>query len=149
MTRVPLTGSLFAAVIAVAGVSAPRAAAAPPIGHTLRDSVEVLDDFAALKVKGIPPALLADSHAVVIIPRVIKAGLTGIHDASVSRVDAEAYRRLDRDGKLKLRVHGMASPPSGGEVAFVSRPIPQAWQGDRFKVRSIKLFIDGAMGSSL
>jgi lipid-binding SYLF domain-containing protein len=36
--------------------------------------VDVLDELAAIPLKGIPPALLADAQAVAIIPNVIKAG---------------------------------------------------------------------------
>ncbi len=75
----------------------------------------------------------------------LEAGLTAVHDAGVSAAEADVYRRLDAKGELKLRVYGMASPPGGGEVAFVSRP-PNL-NGDRFRMRAIKLFIDGAMGS--
>ena len=78
---------------------------------------------------------------------VLKWGLTGIHDAGLAKLEIEAYQMLDRDNRLKVRVYGMASPPTGHEVEFVSRPVPQGWSGDRFKVRSIKLFVDGAMGS--
>jgi predicted amidohydrolase YtcJ len=46
---------------------------------------------------------------------------------------------------LKLRVYGMATPREGAEIAFVSRPPDLS--GDRFRMRAIKLFIDGAMGS--
>ena len=77
----------------------------------------------------------------------LKAGLTGVHDAGVSKSEIDAYQMIDRDGRLKLRVYGMATPTSGEQVEFVSRPVPQGWQGKRFHVRSIKLFIDGAMGS--
>ena len=41
----------------------------------------------------------------------------------------------------------MASPPAGGEAAFVSQPPQAAPAGARFELRAIKLFIDGAMGS--
>ena len=46
-----------------------------------------------------------------------------------------------------VRVYGMASPPAGGEVAFVSQPPQKPPDGARFELRAIKLFIDGAMGS--
>ncbi len=78
---------------------------------------------------------------------VSKAGLTGVHDAGLDRQDEAAFRRLDRAGKLRLRVYGMAVPPEGGEVEYVSqKPLPRK-PGQRFEVRAIKLFIDGAMGS--
>ena len=76
----------------------------------------------------------------------LKLGLTGVHDAGVSKAEIDAYQMIDRDGRLKMRVYGMASP--GNDPAkFVGRPVPQGWQGKHFHVRSIKLFIDGAMGS--
>ena len=50
---------------------------------------------------------------------VLEQGLTGVHDAGISRAVAEAYRELDREGKLVVRIYGMASLPAGGEVAFV------------------------------
>ena len=60
---------------------------------------------------------------------------------------AEIFRELDRDGLLKLRVYGMANPPEGREVAFVSEPPAASGPADRFRLRAIKLFMDGAMGS--
>jgi predicted amidohydrolase YtcJ len=76
----------------------------------------------------------------------LASGLTGIHDAGVSRRDTVAYRTLDQQGRLKLRVYGMALP---GEdpAAYVSQPPTPAQPGARFELRAIKLFIDGAMGS--
>jgi predicted amidohydrolase YtcJ len=78
---------------------------------------------------------------------VLKSGLTGVHDAGLSRLEIEALRALDADGRLKLRVYGMASPPGGREVAFVSKPPEPTRPGSRFSLRAVKLFIDGAMGS--
>ena len=78
---------------------------------------------------------------------VLRAGLTGVHDAGISGARADVYRELDREGRLMIRVYGMASPPSGGEVEFVSRRPQAGPDGARFELRAIKLFIDGAMGS--
>ncbi|MEO6807946.1 MAG: amidohydrolase family protein, partial [Isosphaeraceae bacterium] len=58
------------------------------------------------------------------------------------------YRELDDQHKLKLRVYGMLRPRKGDEVETVSTPPKQSKPGDRFTLRAIKLFIDGAMGSS-
>jgi lipid-binding SYLF domain-containing protein len=60
---------------AVAVLAASPLAAAPPPAQTLKSAVETLDELAAIPLKGIPPALLADAHGVAIIPNVIKAGL--------------------------------------------------------------------------
>jgi lipid-binding SYLF domain-containing protein len=50
------------------------ATAAPPPAQTLESSIDILDELAAIPLKGIPPALLHDAQGVAIIPRVIKAG---------------------------------------------------------------------------
>jgi lipid-binding SYLF domain-containing protein len=62
-------------LLALFATTAGPAGAAPPAhARTLEDANAVLDDLAALPLKGIPPALLADAQGVAVIPRVIKAG---------------------------------------------------------------------------
>ena len=68
MTARALTALIFALAPVCAAVAAP-----PPV-ETLTDASTVLDELAAIPLKGIPPALLKDAHGVAIIPRVIKAG---------------------------------------------------------------------------
>jgi lipid-binding SYLF domain-containing protein len=46
-----------------------------PPAQTLQSAVDVLADFSAIPLQGIPPALLANAQGVAIIPRVVKAGL--------------------------------------------------------------------------
>lgn len=67
MTRYPLAA---AAAFAFAGPTV----AAPPPAKTLADSTAVLTELADIRLKGIPPKLLAEAHGVAVIPRVIKAG---------------------------------------------------------------------------
>lgn len=49
-------------------------ASPPPPTETLKSAVSVLEELQAIPAKGIPRALLAESEAVVIVPRVIKVG---------------------------------------------------------------------------
>ncbi len=126
----------------------------PPGGQIFRDKDGnptgiFLDGAMALIYPAVPPDSTAElaRHLLAGQAECLKWGLTGVHDAGVSKAEIDAYQMLDRDGRLKLRVYAMASPPAGKQVEFVSRPVPQGWQGKRFHVRSIKLFIDGAMGS--
>lgn len=131
-----------------------RQTTAPAGGQILLDrhgepSGVFIDAAKVLVSRHIPAETQADFARQILAGQsiVLKEGLTGVHDAGVSRLKAEAYRELDRAGKLKLRVYGMATAPEGGEVALVShRPI-QAKPSSRFELRAIKLFIDGAMGS--
>jgi predicted amidohydrolase YtcJ len=101
-----------------------------------------------LVTRVIPRASAADVTRRILAgqAQVLQAGLTGIHDAGVSRRDEEAFRELDQRGQLKLRVYGMALP-GDDPVAYVSHPPIAAQPGARFELRAIKLFIDGAMGS--
>jgi hypothetical protein len=126
----------------------------PSDGQILRDrdgnpTGVFIDGAKSLIARAIPPLSDDQIRRRILSAQALclSAGLTGIHDASVSRREAAIYRALDREGKLKLRVYGMASPPEGGEVAFVSQPPEKAKASDRFVLRAIKLFMDGAMGS--
>lgn len=77
----------------------------------------------------------------------LENGLTCVHDAGNGQAAVAAFRRLDQSKRLKLQVYGMASPPDGHEPEFASKPPERSKPGDRFELRAIKLFIDGAMGS--
>lgn len=74
----------------------------------------------------------------------LAAGLTSVHDAGVTPAEIEVYRELEAAGKLKLRVYAMVA----GEYAINYFRENGLLIGDRLTVRSAKLFVDGAMGSS-
>jgi len=128
---------------------------APADGQILRDPAGkptgvFVDGAMGLIYSAIPAGSKSDIARRILVAQdiVFRAGLTGIHDASVSPMaEADAFRALDRDGRLKLRVYAMATPRAGGEVAFVSQAPPPSRPGERFTLRAIKLFADGAMGS--
>ena len=127
---------------------------APSDGQVLRDSQGqptgvFIDGAMSLVGRAVPGPTLQDVKRRLLSAQkhVLQSGLTGVHDAGISTLVAQAYRELDREGQLVVRVYGMASPPGGGEVAFVSRPPQKSSAASRFELRAIKLFIDGAMGS--
>jgi predicted amidohydrolase YtcJ len=127
---------------------------APPDGQILRDkdgkpTGVFIDGAMGLVWKVVPESTREDIERRILAAqeKILAEGLTGVHDAGISRTEAEVYRELDRAGRLKLRVYGMASPPSGSEVEFVSKTPEKSPPGARFQLRAIKLFIDGAMGS--
>jgi lipid-binding SYLF domain-containing protein len=68
-----MTSILLAPLVGLT-LAAPAPAAPPTPRATLEAAVDVLDDLQQIPLKGIPKALLADAEAVVIVPRVIKAG---------------------------------------------------------------------------
>ncbi len=135
-----------------AGIS--RDTKAPADGQILLDAEGnptgvLVDGAMELVDRVVPPPTEAERIRRILAAQelCLQVGLTGVHDAGVDRATAETFRLLDRQGKLKLRVSGMASPPAGEEVAFASQPPIPRQPGRRFELRAIKLFADGAMGS--
>jgi lipid-binding SYLF domain-containing protein len=63
---------LLIATLAVLSFGLGTAKADPT--RTVREATDVLDELAGIPLKGIPPAMLSDAHAVAIIPRVVNVG---------------------------------------------------------------------------
>ncbi len=74
-----------------------------------------------------------------------RLGLTSVHDAGVSSRELSAYRELLREDKLPVRVYAMI----GGEGELWREYLKKGPEtGEYLTVRAIKLFSDGALGSS-
>jgi len=74
----------------------------------------------------------------------LRVGLTSVHVAGVSLRALPEIRALYASGALKLRVHAMLSDERGLiRYLRANDPAPD----ERFAVRAVKLYIDGAMGS--
>ncbi|GAB6195228.1 amidohydrolase [Lysobacter xanthus] len=76
----------------------------------------------------------------------VEHGLTGVHDAGVSREDLARYIRLADAGRMPLRIDAMAD---GDHAAFAQLCEKGLYRhpGGHLQMRSIKLYIDGALGS--
>lgn len=109
----------------------------------------VFIDAAMALVEGAIPPLdaTATERALELGMRAAVAnGLTGVHDAGVSLAQLQAYRRLaDRDA-LPLRITAMADG-DGAALAWLCEHGPYRHAGGRLQMRSVKLYIDGALGS--
>jgi predicted amidohydrolase YtcJ len=79
--------------------------------------------------------------------RCLDSGLTSVHDAGISFDEASIYMELAASGELPIRVYAMLGGNSRTfQNYFESAPLVGA--GDGFlSIRSIKLGIDGALGS--
>jgi len=127
---------------------------APPDGQIIRDrdgqpTGVFVDGAMSLIGRAVPAPTREDLKRRLLAAQklVLQNGLTSVHDAGISRLTADLYRELDRDGQLVVRVYGMASVPRAGDVAFVSRRPQESASNARFELRAVKLAIDGAMGS--
>ncbi|SCV72959.1 BQ2448_6884 [Microbotryum intermedium] len=105
-----------------------------------------LDNAMALVAAVIPP--WTDEDRVRFLTstarQMLDLGLTSVHDASLSLADITFLRKIDQERRLPIRIYGMVScePLNSYCGEKVER-----YQGDRFEVRAVKIFTDGALGS--
>ncbi|KAJ3356341.1 hypothetical protein GGF32_001500 [Allomyces javanicus] len=90
----------------------------------------------------------------------VRFGVTAVGDAGVLPPAMAALVRGAQSGELKVRVHAMISCPQDAQHQHIQAPAPafcaETVQGlveaarnvsDRVAIRSVKLFLDGALGS--
>ncbi len=71
-------------------------------------------------------------------------GLTSVSDAGTDLRDVLLMDSLQKSGSLKMRIYAMLNPTTENLNHFLSKGI---YSTDNITVRSIKLFVDGALGS--
>lgn len=136
----------------------------PAGGHIEKDESGIptgrLDEIAAMDmVRGIIPVpegeeeidLLVESWPVL-EKTYLSWGITSLHEAHIKAPQALAYQRLDKEGRLKMRIGLMLdgmTPYKGYATDDLARQgvtIPFKWS-DRLQVVGVKVGTDGAMGS--
>ena len=73
-------------------------------------------------------------------------GLTGVHDAGVSLGELRIMQRLADDGEMPMRITAMADGNSKALEWLCQEGLYQH-PSHRLKMRTVKLYIDGALGS--
>ena len=76
-----------------------------------------------------------------------KWGLTGVHDAGASAQVLDIYEELGKAGQLDFRLYAMISDDSATIDRWFARGPLVGGYDNTLWVRSIKLYIDGALGS--
>jgi len=139
------------AALKAAGIEHIRDAADPQGGRIMRDeSGEPTGIFvdAAMDLVGRSVPERTEDERVEALRRVLEEtaryGLTGVHDAGVDLSDVERYRRAIEENWFTIRLYGMIGGLGSTFQHFCDAgPI----LGDRLTVRSVKFYIDGALGS--
>ncbi|MCZ6716274.1 MAG: amidohydrolase [Gammaproteobacteria bacterium] len=72
-------------------------------------------------------------------------GITSVHDAGVDTKTLAVYKQMADKGQLSVRVYAMISG-AGENLDAIGKPLLSYGDG-RFTARSVKLYIDGALGS--
>lgn len=79
------------------------------------------------------------------IDALVALGITGVHDAGISKIDAEIYMSMADDSELDIRVYAMLSDAGANLDAF-PEPV-RRYGNDHLDIASVKLYADGALGS--
>jgi predicted amidohydrolase YtcJ len=127
----------------------------PPFGgDLLRDDrgelTGMLIDHAQQLVQGrIPPPSSAelDRFVVLAVERSLRLGWTQIQDAGQTWTHVDRLRRLYRAGTIKLRIYQAIGGPGPDADRLIARGASIGEFGGRFTVRTIKAYLDGALGS--
>ncbi|HEU5170828.1 MAG TPA: amidohydrolase [Gemmatimonadales bacterium] len=141
----------------LAGIN--RGTRPPSGGDILRDAggepTGMLIDNAMLLVESrIPPPSAAelDRFFVVGAERSVRLGWTEVHDAGGLDLrgdwdEVDRLRRLFRERRIKLRVYKAVYGPGAAADSLLRRGPSVGESGGRFTARTIKLRLDGALGS--
>jgi predicted amidohydrolase YtcJ len=141
------------AALKIAGVT--RATPDPAGGRVVRDAKGeptgvLVDNAMALIDRALPPVDEAAREQAIERAQALalSKGLTEVHEMTVDAENVAVFRRLEREGRLKLRVVAYARGATEAERAslFAQRPDPPR-PGAVFRLAGIKLYADGALGS--
>ncbi len=124
----------------------------PEGGKIVRDATGnptgILVDNAMIMVDDKIPALTVEQEierAKIALEESLQKGLTMVHDAGSTAIDLEAWKTLAARNDLPVRIYSMVWMPSTfGEEYLKTGPKNY---GPYLDVRSLKLVMDGAMGS--
>jgi predicted amidohydrolase YtcJ len=78
----------------------------------------------------------------------VRNGLTSVHEARVTAIMLRAFRELIKEGRMPLRIYAMLD---AADSALIDEWLKRGPEIDRVRhrltIRSVKVFVDGALGS--
>jgi predicted amidohydrolase YtcJ len=126
----------------------------PDGGQILRDKEGqptgiLIDNAMDLLEEHIPAATRADvrRRLLAAMQRLNRVGLTGVHDAGVDSLTLSVIKELIDESRFTLRYYGMLDGEDDDLLTTYYQSGPVIEYGDRLTVRSVKFYIDGALGS--
>ncbi|OUJ72213.1 amidohydrolase [Hymenobacter crusticola] len=132
----------------LAGVTA----ATPINGGTITRNAQgkltglLVDNAVRLVSSKIPEPTPAEAEAALLQGQqnCVAVGLTSLADAGLNKADVDQMERLQKQGKLKLRLYTMLNPTKENKAYYLPKgPV----FNDRLTVASFKVYADGALGS--
>jgi predicted amidohydrolase YtcJ len=124
----------------------------PAGGKILRDAKGeptgvFIDNATDLVEAAMPPASPeARERRILAAAKIaVENGFTSVHEMGIEHATADVYRKLATQNRLPLRVHAyLAGDASKSDALRAQGPQPGV---DRFEMKGVKFFIDGALGS--
>ncbi|HYO52078.1 amidohydrolase, partial [Archangium sp.] len=106
----------------------------------------LVDNAMDLVFAVLPPPTEAqlETQLAAALARCAEVGLTGVHDAGMDLRTFRLMQRWDKAGRLPLRIYAMADGQGADRETYL-REGP--FQGRMLTLRSVKLSLDGALGS--
>ncbi len=101
-----------------------------------------------LMLRAMPAFTIADYKRFVLagLEWLSAHGITSCTDPAVDPALLEAYRELERDGALPIRVNVLfIRRPDGGEITY---PLPEKFVSPFLRVDSVKFFADGGLSGA-
>jgi predicted amidohydrolase YtcJ len=121
-------------------------------GKIIRDSDghatgTLVDNAMALVAGKVPPPSREDYRNAfqAAFRHLTSLGLTSVHDAGINVTEAEAYMSMADDNEMTMRIYAMMMG-AGKNLDAIGKPI-HSYGNDRLTIASVKLKVDGAMGS--
>lgn len=141
------------AALRAAGIDAIRSAADPEGGQTIRDAAGeptgvFIDAAMAFVGAAVPPPTpeVANRALTLALEETARYGLTGVHDAGADTATIGLYRQRIDAGTFPLRLYAMIDG-RGHTFDHFCEAGPVLDYGGRLTVRSVKFYMDGALGS--
>ena len=138
--------------LALAGVT--KATSAPPGGALNKDTKGELTGMLIDGAMGLlgrvipaPTSAMEDSAYVIGARRSVGLGWTQVQDAGVSWRDAARIRRLYGQGLIKIRTYQAIGGPGPDADSLLAHGASVGEFGGRYTLRTIKVVVDGALGS--
>jgi predicted amidohydrolase YtcJ len=109
----------------------------------------LIDHAQGLVSRLVPNPTAADLEQALVLAseRELSLGWTQVQDAHGSWAEVERMRKLYREGKLKIRLYKTITGPGPEADRLIAQGPGSPEFNDHFQVRTIKLVMDGALGS--
>ncbi|RCK77454.1 MAG: Exoenzymes regulatory protein AepA precursor [Ignavibacteriae bacterium] len=109
----------------------------------------LIDKATELIEKIIPPPTDAEieNYLIKAIDECVKYGITEVHDMGLDKQLIRVYEKLIKDKKLLIRIYGAIDAPGEDWEEVAQNPKQVDFPGDMLKVKAVKMYADGALGS--